>query len=114
MISLGYGRLRVREFVPGLCLRWAFYRRAGQNEIGGQSMQNGSIMRAEAGVARMFGNTGGGNLVPMAIRGRFRHAVSGRYQSRRAPQGVIWRNMIAHRPVDRPPKQSSRASTVGN
>ena len=23
-----------------------------------------------------------------AIRGRFRHAVSGRYQSRRAPQGV--------------------------
>src|SRR5580700_4994825 len=44
----GYGRLRGREFVPGLCPRGIHLTRsASKNEVGGQFMQNGSIMRTE-------------------------------------------------------------------
>jgi hypothetical protein len=44
----GYGRLRGRGLVPRLCLRGMhLIRGARKIEVGGQSMQNGSIMRSE-------------------------------------------------------------------
>src|SRR5438552_3344107 len=44
----GSRRLRSREIVPRLCLRGALLTRSPSNNwIGGQSMQNGSIIRSE-------------------------------------------------------------------